>query len=338
MRTHVPRPTWSARRTSGHGEIPADAVAQIDRVLTFHGLDPQSVQTDFIDTCRRRDLCRLSWVTGRSDYPAAQTWAHERVRFALDDLVIRTGKTVVIESPFGDPVELIVYRLAIESGGVLRVEAPLSLTVGELLGLPANAVDRDAQPPCIEYVARSGEDGLNGSPGVPGANGDDAFPCGHTGGDGAPGLTGTAGQALPDQKVFIHTVSGITELHAGAGIGGRGGNGGSGGPGGNGRSIAFFNMAAGATGGQGGKGGNGGDGGDGGDFRLGIRRYAPDSRLILSLRQACGGQAGLGGTPGRGGIGVPDGAPGLAGAPGNNGRDGRAINLIWTEKGESVDA
>jgi hypothetical protein len=336
-RTHVPRPTWTRRRSWGHAEIGPDAAAHIDRVLTFHGLDPAKIRDDYFDTCRRRDFCRLSWVARRSEYPAAQTWRHELVRFALDDLVIRAGKTVLIESPFDDPVELVTYRLAIEPGGVLRIEAPFALSVGQLLGLPAIGAKKDALRPRIEVCAVSGHSAAAGAPGAPGGDGTREEPNGNTGSAGAIGQAGTNGRALPDQRFFFHTLMGHIELSAHAGAGGAGGAGGPGGPGGRGHAVAFFDMGQGGDGGPGGPGGDGGGGGNGGKISLGIRVRHPSSALSLLLDQpAPGGIGGSGGMPGAGGLGAPDGRQGASGPDGRTGAAGAPITVTWTE-GENGD-
>lgn len=336
----LPRPTWSERRCFGHSEIPETAALAIDRVLTFYGLDPMTVRREYIDTCRRRPVCRLSWVARRSEYEAAQTFRHARVRFAFDDIIIRSGKTLVIESPFGDPVDLITYRLAIEPGGVLRIEAPLTLTIGQLLGLPkARSAYADAAAAGqILFSAPDGLAGLAGAPGADGAAGDDANPHGVEGSAGLIGGAGQPGRDLPDQTVFIHHLGGHLTLAAQAGKGGAGGHGGPGGQGGRGHAIAFFDMGRGGRGGGGGDGGDGGRGGGGGRFEIGIRARAEGACLTLTMPPAPGGACGAPGMPGSGGLGAPDGLPGPAGSQGRHGPDGIPISLVWTEGKDPPDA
>ncbi|MFY8106351.1 MAG: hypothetical protein ACOVKO_05490 [Elstera sp.] len=336
----LPRPSWTARRCVGHAEITEAAAQAIDRVLAFHKLDPAQVRNTYIDTCRQRDLCRLSWVARRSDYDAVQTFRHERVRFAFDDLIIRSGKTLLIESPFGDPVDLIAYRLAIEPGGLLRVDAPLTLTVGQLLGLAtARSAYADSENLSrIVYHARSGQSGAPGLAGAAGSSGSRDIPDGVAGTVGGVGGEGEAGQALPDQSLFIHHLAGNLEITAQAGAGGAGGPGGPGGDGGRGHAVAFFDMGGGGDGGPGGDGGDGGRGGAGGRFEIGIRDRAEGARLRLITHIAPGGHGGTPGTPGRGGIGAPDGHAGHPGPHGRQGADGTPISLIWTEGKDPADA
>ncbi|MCF8492172.1 MAG: hypothetical protein K9H18_23650, partial [Rhodospirillum sp.] len=326
--SHILRPTWTARRTWGHAEIPDAAAALVDRVLIYHGLDPEAIGRDFIDTCRRPDPCRLSWVPDRSLYPPVQTWKHERVRFALDDLVIRSGDTVLIESPFDDPVDLITYRLAIEPGGRLVVEAPLTLTIGQLVGLPPGpAMAEDPPLPRIQYAAPHGRAGLSGSEGTVGAPPHRDEPNGHIGGGGDQGGVGRPGRSLADQSLFIHSLGGCLSLVAQAGSGGAGGAGGAGGPGSRGHAVAFFRMGEGGKGGDGGDGGSGGAGGACGAFRLGIRHRAPGSVLTTDFTPAPGGAGGAGGPGGVDGMGVPDGRPGRVGGRGADGPSGAPITV-----------
>ncbi len=336
----LPRPSWTARRCVGHAEIPEAAALAIDRALTFHKLDPAQVRNTYIDTCRQRDVCRLSWVARRSEYDAVQTFRHERVRFAFDDLIIRSGKTLLIESPFGDPVDLITYRLAIEPGGLLRVDAPLTLTVGQLLGLanPRSAYADTENPGRIVYQALGGKSGAPGMAGAVGPSGSRDIPDGVAGTVGGVGGEGQPGQALPDQSLFIHHLAGNLEIQAQAGAGGPGGPGGRGGDGGRGHAIAFFDMGHGGDAGPGGDGGDGGRGGSGGRFEIGIRDRADGARLRLITPTAPGGNGGEPGTPGNGGIGAPDGRPGRAAPHGRRGADGSPISLVWTEGKDPADA
>ncbi len=336
----LPRPTWTARRCRGHTEIPETAAQAIDRVLTFHKLDPTPVRHAYIDTCRQHDICRLSWVARRSAYDAAQTFRHERVRFAFDDLIIRSGKTLLIESPFGDPVDLIAYRLAIEPGGVLQVAAPLTLTVGQLLGLanPRSAYADPQAPGRIVYRAQGGQAGTPGSTGSIGSSGSRDIPDGVAGTAGSVGGDGQSGHALPDQSIFLHHLAGHIDIEAQAGQGGDGGTGGDGGNGGRGHSIAFFDMGDGGAGGDGGDGGDGGRGGAGGCFEIGIRDRADGARLRLITPTASGGRGGIAGSPGNGGLGAPDGPLGRVGSHGRKGADGIPISIVWTEGKDPANA
>ncbi len=324
----------------GHAEIPEAAAQAIDRVLAFHRLDPTPVRPAYIDTCRQRDICRLSWVARRSDYDAMQTFRHERVRFAFDDLIIRSGKTLLIESPFGDPVDLIAYRLAIEPGGVLQVAAPLTLTVGQLLGLthPRSAYADPQAPGRIVYRAPPGQAGSPGSAGSTGSSGSRDIPDGVAGTAGSVGSDGQPGQALPDQSIFLHHLAGRIDIEAQAGQGGDGGPGGGGGDGGRGHAIAFFDMGGGGNGGDGGDGGDGGRGGAGGRFEIGIRDRADGARLGLITPTALGGHGGIAGTPGNAGLGAPDGSLGRVGSHGRTGADGIPISIVWTEGKDPADA
>jgi hypothetical protein len=336
----LPRPTWTTRRCVGHTDIPESAAYAIDRVLAFYKLDPAPVRHAYIDTCRQRDICRLSWVARRSDYEAAQTFRHERVRFAFDDLIIRSGKTLLIESPFGDPVDLVAYRLAIEPGGVLQITAPLTLTVGQLLGLthPRSAYADPHAPGRIVYRAHRGQVGDPGSTGSAGSSGSRDIPDGVTGTAGSVGGDGQPGQALPDQSIFCHHFAGLIDIEAQAGPGGDGGPGGGGGNGGRGHAIAFFDMGSGGAGGAGGDGGDGGRGGAGGRFEIGIRDQANGARLNLMTPPALGGHGGVAGAPGNAGLGAPDGRLGQVGLRGRKGADGIPISIVWTEGKDPADA
>ena len=136
------------------------------------------------------------------------------------------------------------------------------------------------------------------------------------GGDGARGRTGGASKLA---EITIGDLAGSLTILATAGRGGDGGAGGPGGRGGDGGEGApgqrtlqgVILPGSGGNGGRGGDGGRGGRGGSGG-------------------RGGAGGQAGAGGAhaPEPGAVGVsrprPDGSPGLSGADGRPGHDGRA--------------
>lgn len=336
----LPRPSWTARRCFGHAEIPAAAASEIDRILTFHDLDPTQIRRDYIDTCRRNDLCRLSWIRSRSELQAAQTFRHELVRFAFDDIIVRSGKTLLIESPFRETVEVIAYRLALEPGATVIVEAPLILTVGQVLALrdARSAYADRAQPARILYRASGGRPGTAGQRGADGAMGSRDAPDGIAASPGLTGSDGSDGADLADQRFFAYHLAGNLDIALQAGRGGDGGTGGDGGDGGRGHSISFFDMGRGGNGGAGGTGGAGGRGGDGGRLTLGLRARAPGSRLKIDTIPAMGGAGGAGGLAGSGGLGSPDGLPGVPGPLGVPGPSGTTPSIFWTEGKDLPDA
>lgn len=336
----LPRPSWTARRSFGHAEIPEAATGEIDRILRFHDLDPAQIRREYIDTCRRNDLCRLSWVTSRSEFAAAQTFRHELVRFAFDDIIVRSGKTLLIESPFRETVELIAYRLALEPGATVIIEAPLTLIVGQILALreARSAYADTVQPARIVYRASDGRPGMGGRRGEDGAIGRREAPDGIAASPGLPGSDGTPGTDLPDQSFFAYHLAGTVEISLQAGRGGSGGPGGDGGDGGRGHSISFFEMGRGGDGGSGATGGTGGRGGDGGRLTLGLRARTPGSRIDIIPLPADGGAGGAGGLPGTGGLGAPDGRPGTPGPIGVTGQTGSTPSIFWTEGKDLPDA
>jgi hypothetical protein len=320
------RPRLFGPYVRGYEAVPEAARIYMDRVLGFLGLDVDKARRLWFDSLRHGPTPTISWMPGRSWADPAQTLRHELVRYAFDDVILRPGTVLTVETPFNDPIELYFYRLVVMQGArVVILGGPATLTMGQLVGAAPDA----GEPSEIEMRGADGRPGQPGARGADGQHGSHADPAGGPGHGGTQGTGGMAGGRLHDMGLRTHTLTGRVRLTVRPGAGGDGGRGGDGGDGSIGHSISLFGMGQGGDGAEGAPGGGGGDGGDGGTLRLDVRARDPGAELELDVHQGQPGRAGGGGAGGLGGIGIPDGRPGRLGPPGANGAPGRPVRIEW---------
>jgi hypothetical protein len=275
----------------------------------------------------------------------------------VGSLRLEPGATVLVR---GNLLILIIQRLICqpghqgEPGGCQLAILPTPFSVDNRAG-PLNGrggpVGRDGVHGADGAGVPTVQTWLGGGllrPVVPGAadgtDGGEAI----AGGDGATGRTGGAAKIA---EMTIGDLVGSLTILATAGRGGDGGAGGAGGRGGDGGHGApgqrtlqgTFPPGRGGHGGRGGDGGHGGRGGHGGIASNVFVSLPPGQAAQMRVLAhpagggrgspgGCGGhrgRAGCGGAhtpePGTGaGLPPPDGRPGLTGADGIAGRDGRA--------------
>ncbi len=326
----VPRlPRLSGPYGRAHAVIGGDARVFIDRVLDFLGMDLAAIRRRWFDSVRHGARPVLSWMPDRSSAEPVQMLRHTVVRYAFDDVILRPGACLTIETPFSDPVEIYAYRLVIMPGAEVRLlGGPARLVIGCLVGArPGNG-----DVPTITMVSADGRPGEAGARGQDGAHGSHDMPQGGPGHGGSQGSHGTAGAPLHDVTLQVHTLQGLVRLRAQPGAGGDGGAGGAGGAGAIGHSISLYKMGQGGDGADGAPGGDGGAAGDGGLLHLDVRMRGPGAVLSLDVQAGRPGLAGAGGAGGAGGMGVPDGAAGQAGPQGSAGRAGRPVNIQWAQQ------
>ncbi|MDP9840616.1 hypothetical protein J2T09_005404 [Neorhizobium huautlense] len=326
----LPLPRYSGPQCSGHLEMPQDALAHMDKVVTFLGFDAEKTRWTWIDTARHGKSIRLSWVEDRSYHSPAETWRHLRVRFVYDHIVLREGATLELETPFGDPLEIYVHKLTMMAGARIVINGGATvLSVGQWVGLK-EASSQDL--PAIELVSAAGRPGHVGSAGADGSAGCRDVPQGDPASGGASGAPGLNGDPLRNCAVSVHTMTGYGRLRIEPGAGGAGAAGQPGGNGGRGGTIAFFKIGPGGNGGDGGDGGDGGRGGDAASVRLDFRRRQQNSDVVFEILAGRGGPGGAAGAAGAGGLGWPDGLDGRHGRPGQQGMEGRPPDIFWVHR------
>lgn len=331
----LPLPRLSGPQCSGHLEMPEDALAHMDKVISFLGFDLEKRRWNWLDSARHgRDL-RLSWVEARSYHEPDETWKHLRVRYVYDHIVLREGATLDLETPFGDPLEVYAHKLTMMAGARVRIKGgATSLSVGQWVG--QQAPDK-AQLPVIELTSDDGRPGEGGIWGADGVAGTREMPQGGPGSSAGNGAQGLNGAPLRNCAIAVHTMTGYGRVRIRPGAGGPGGPGGPGGAGGQGGTVALFRIGQGGEGGAGGHGGDGGRGGDAGMVRLSFRRRQPDSDVILEIAPGSGGAGGAAGPGGAGGLGWPDGIAGANGRVGSRGADGRPPEPVWVHHWDLED-
>ena len=219
---------------------------------------------------------------------------------SVSNIVVRAGNPLVITGT-GYPVAANYGVLTIEDGGVIQVDADLSLHA-QVLQLNGTAELR-----CI------GANGPAGIPGLPGRPGRTislfGAPVPETSAtDGEAGSPGGDGENTSTAVLQFETVSGSGQLS----ILVKPGDGGAGGKGGDGASWSGPPS-------NGGFGGPGGRGGDAGNLFIYVPSEA-SSYFSGTTNPGNGGQGGAGGLAGTGSGGTAsDGEPGQVGLPGKAG-------------------
>lgn len=331
----LPLPRYSGPQCSGHLEMPEDALAHMDRVISFLGLTPEKTRWTWLDTARHGKNIRLSWVEDRSYHSPAETWRHLRVRFVYDHIILREGATLELETPFSDPLEVYVHKLTMMAGARVVIKGGATvLSVGQWVGLKEN---RGQDLPAIELISAAGRPGHIGVAGQDGVVGSRDVPQGGPASGGACGAPGLNGDPLRNCAISVHTMTGYGRVRIQPGAGGAGGAGQPGGHGGRGGTIAFFKIGPGGNGGDGGDGGDGGRGGDAGSVRLDFRRRQENSDVVFEIAPGRGGPGGAAGLPGAGGLGRPDGQDGRHARPGQQGSEGRTPDICWVHRWDGED-
>ncbi|WP_255006472.1 hypothetical protein [Roseovarius sp. M141] len=325
----LPLPRYSGPQCSGHQEMPTDARAHMDRVLTFLDIAPDRVRWRWLDSKRHGQDLRLSWIAARSYHDPVQTWKHLRVRHVYDHIILREGARLELETPFGDPLEVYLHKLTMMEGSQITITGgACSLTIGQWVGTR----DAGGDLPTILLTSQDGRDGSIGNAGEDGQHGSRDHPTGGNASYGAHGGQGLSAAPLHDCAVAVHTMTGHGCLRVQPGRGGAGGGGQPGGCGGHGGTIAFFQMGVGGDGGHGGDGGPGGGGATTGQLRLDFRNRQPGSDVVFDIQPGLGGPGGAAGPGGAGGIGTPDGQPGQNGRPGDPGATSPPPTIHWVNK------
>jgi hypothetical protein len=303
--------------------IAAGADAHVQEVLATHRLPWTDVRKCLLDSAEVGGRIVLSWDR-RQSHVRAVRYDEDRVHIAVQRIIVRAGHSLLIESPHGQEVHLVVSELMLAPGAIVEIRAPLLMHAGVLRALPPLAGAREVALPSFEIRGPNGAAGFSGACGSRGVDGG-AGQAGTNGGEGAEGGVGQAGGTALTATISAGELHGRFVVHNEGGCGGDGGDGGRGGAGGKGGSDQAGNLFSGGDGGRGATGGRGGNGGDGSTVYISFQRWI-DAEIVAETPPAGGGKGGAGGAGAAGGRGHPPGAHGEmapSGAPGAPGRPGR---------------